>query len=168
MTNLKTILFDYLYFIIVFAVFLVALFIFIIIINKKNSKNSIYLSGLLMNLKQNEILSLSIILINYLLLIYTMAMNIKLTYTIALIYVLLILISFVLVNNATALIINGIINTVNVGFIYLANLVNVLKHNNSGDIKYLLLQVLMMVFGILFYTFTTCKFIKDIRKKEKK
>ena len=164
MNNLKDILSDYLYFAIVFAVFLVTLVVTLLILNKKGSKKSIYLSGLFMNYSNMQILSLTLILINFLLLVYTLLFKIDLSMPLILICLFIIMLSFGILKNAKDLLINSCINGVNIGLIYLANLVNVLRLENS-EVTYLILQIVMNVFAVLFYIFTTCKFIKNIRGK---
>lgn len=164
MNNLKEILNNYLYFAIIFAVFLVALVITLLILNKKGSKKSIYLSGLFMNYSNMQTWALTLILINFLLLIYTLIFKLELTMAFALVCLSLIIISFALLKNAKNLLINFCINGVNIAIIYLANLVNTLRIENN-NVSYLVLQIVLNVFAILFYTFTTCKFIKNIRGK---
>ena len=55
----------YLYFIVIFAVFLVFIIALTLFIKHKN-KTNYHLYGLLMNMKNNEIFALSLIIINYL------------------------------------------------------------------------------------------------------
>ncbi|MBE6155806.1 MAG: hypothetical protein E7164_03510 [Firmicutes bacterium] len=164
MNNLKEILSDYLYFAIIFALFLVALVITLLVLNKKGSKKSIYLSGLFMNYSNVQILSLTFIIINFLLLVYTLIFKVDLTRSLVLVCLLLIMLSFILLKKAKIMLINSVINGVNIGVIYLANLVNLLRLE-SNDFTYLILQIVMNIFAILFYLFTTCKFIKNIRGK---
>ena len=164
MSSLKHVLSDYLYFAIIFAVFLVTLVITLLVLNKKGSKKSIYLSGLFMNYTNMQTLALTLILINFLLLGYTLIFKVELTRALILICLFIIMLSFGVLKNAKALLINSVINSVNIALIYLANLVNVLRIEH-GQITYLILQIVMNVFAILFYIFTTCKFIKNIRGK---
>lgn len=164
MNNLKEILNNYLYFAIIFALFLVALVITLLVMSKKGTKKSIYLSGLFMNYSNVQTFSLSLILINFLLLIYTLIFKLELTKGYILISLFIILLAFGILKNAKHLLINGIINGVNLGLLYLANLVNVLRVEQGGGV-YLALQIAMNIFGILFYIFTTFKFVKNIRGK---
>jgi len=164
MNNLKEILNDYLYFAIIFAIFLVILVTMLLVMSKKGSKKSIYLSGLFMNYKNNEVFALSLILINFLLLVYTLIFKITLTTGYILISLFIIMLAYLILKNAKYLLINGVINGVNVALLYLANLVNTLRIENGNGV-YLALQIAMNVFGILFYIFTTFKFIRNIRGK---
>lgn len=164
MSNLKEILSNYLYFAIIFAVFLVALVITLLILNKKGSMKSVYLSGLFMNYTNSQILALTLIIMNFLLLVYTLIFKIDITMAFGLVCLLLIITSFAVLKNAKELLISTGINGVNIALVYLANLVNAIRIENGGAL-YLILQIVMNVFGILFYIFTTIKFIKGIRGK---
>ncbi|MBQ6840939.1 MAG: hypothetical protein IJO63_02335 [Bacilli bacterium] len=164
MNSLKDILSNYLYFAIVFAVFLVALVITLLIMSKKGSKKSIYLSGLFMNYTNKQTMALTLIILNFLLLGYTLILKIDLTMAFILVSLFMIILAFAILKNAKYLLINSFINGVNIALIYLANLVNVLRIEH-GDFSYLILQIAMNVFAILFYIFTTFKFIKNIRGK---
>lgn len=164
MNNLKEILNNYLYFAIIFAIFLVILVIVLLVMSKKGTKKSIYLSGLFMNYSNVQVFALSLILINFLLLVYTLIFKLELTKGYILISLFMIMLAFGILKNAKNLLINGLINGVNLGLLYLANLVNVLRIE-QGNSMYLVLQIAMNIFGILFYIFTTCKFIKNIRGK---
>ena len=164
MNNLKEVLSNYLYFAIVFAVFLVILVITLLIMNKKGSKRSIYLSGLFMNYTDKQIFSLALILLNFLLITYTLVFKVDLSMALILVCLLMIITSFAILKNAKELLINTTINGVNISLIYLANLVNTLRIEH-GDFTYLVLQIIMNVFAILFYILTTFKFIKNIRGK---
>lgn len=164
MNNLKEILSDYLYFAIVFAVFLVILVFALLIMSKKGSRKSIYLSGLFMNYKNSEVFALSLILINFLLLVYTLVFKVKLTIGYILVSLFIIMLAYLILKGFKYVLINGAINGVNLGLLYLANLVDTLRVENVGGV-YLALQIAMNVFGILFYIFTTFKFIRNIRGK---
>lgn len=164
MTNLKEILQNYLFFGVIFAIFLVALVIFLLVFNNKEKKRSIFLYGLLMNMKNTEIFSLCLILINFLLLVYTLIMKIELTLSYAIISMVTIITAFAIIKKGKHLFINSIINMVNIALVYLANLVNTLRLDNPGT-TYLILQIAMNVFGMFFYIFATLKFIKNIRNK---
>ena len=162
MSDLKEILHNYLYFGVVFAIFLIALVVFVLLTNRKQSKKNIYLTGFLIDMNNKQIFAISLILINFLLLCYTLIFKINLTSSLILISTFIILLSFIINHKAKYMFINGIINCVNISLIYLANLVNSLKISNNGYL-YLVLQIVMNIFGLLFYLFTTIKFIKNIK-----
>lgn len=167
MNNIIEYLKSYLYFGVIFAIFLVILVIIILIWNKKGSSKSIYLYGLFMDYKNNQVLALTLILMNFLLMIYTLIMKINLTVAYSIISILLVLISFLVLKRYKYLLINSGINFINIGLIYFANLVNTLRIDNPGAL-YLTLQILVNVFGLFFYMFSTFKFILNIRGKELK
>lgn len=165
MSELKEVLNSYLYFGVVFAIFLVFLAYVILFISGKKKRKSYYLFGLLIDFDNKQILALSLIIINYLLLAYTLLFKVKLSVSFTLISLLLILISFAVIKRYPYVFINGIINLVNVGLIYLANLINTLRLENTG-VSYYILQILINAFGVLFFTFTSIKFFRNIQGKE--
>lgn len=165
MNNLREILQSYLFFGVIFAIFLVILVILILFLNKKGSSKSVYLYGLLMDFNNKQIFALTLILMNFLLMIYTLVMKINLTIAYGIISMLLILISFLIIKRYKYMLINGGVNLINIALIYFANLVNVLRVDNSSNL-YLILQILVNIFGLLFYLFSTFKFINNIRGKE--
>ena len=153
----------YLYFIVIFAVFLVFIIALTLFIKHKN-KTNYYLYGLLMNMKNNEIFALSLIALNFIFLSYILIFKIELNLAIILVSLILIITSFALVLKPKSLIIDLLINFVNLAVIYLANLINTLKLNQESTKIYLFLQIIINVFGLFFYIFTHLKFFKDIRK----
>lgn len=153
----------YLYFIVIFAVFLVFIIALTLFIKHKN-KTNYYLYGLLMNMKNNEIFALSLIALNFIFLSYILIFKIELNLAIILVSLILIITSFALVLKPKSLIIDLLINFVNLAVIYLANLINTLKLNQESAKIYLFLQIIINVFGLFFYIFTHLKFLKDIRK----
>lgn len=164
MDNLRMILEDYLYFAIIFAMFIIILFIIILVFNKKKTSKDIYLYGLLMDLNNFQIFSLTLILINFLIMIYTLIMKINITIAFCIISFLLILVSFIIIKKYKYALINSGVNIINIALIYFANLVNTLRIENTDKI-YLILQIVVNIFGTLFYIFSTCKFINNIRGK---
>ena len=164
MSELREVLNSYLYFGVVFAIFLVALAYLILFVSGKKKRKSFYLFGLLLDFNNKQIFALSLIIINFLLLVYTLIFKIKLSISFSLISLLLILISFAVLKKAGYLLINGTINVVNLGYIYLANLVNSLRlENTTGSY---ILQIMINVLGLLFYLFTSLKFFRNIQGKE--
>ena len=153
----------YLYFIVIFAVFLVFIIALTLFIKHKN-KTNYYLYGLLMNMKNNEIFALSLIALNFIFLSYILVFKIELNLAIILVSLILIITAFALVLKPKSLIIDIFINIVNLALIYLANLINTLKLNEDSNKIYLFLQIIINVFGLFFYIFTHLKFLKDIRK----
>ena len=162
MSSLKEILNNYLYFGLIFGIFLIFLTIVLLVISKNKNKKNIYLTGLLIDMDNKQIMALSLILLNYLLLIYTLIFKVTLTISFALVSLFIILLSFIINMKAKHMLINGTINIVNISLIYLANLINTVRLDNLG-FTYLILQIVMNIFGILFYTFTTIKFIKNLK-----
>ena len=153
----------YLYFIVIFAVFLVFIIALTLFIKRKN-KTNYHLYGLLMNMKNNEIFALSLIALNFIFLSYILIFKIELNVAIILVSLILIITSFALVLKPKSLIIDLLINFVNLAVIYLANLINTLKLNQESTKIYLFLQIIINVFGLFFYIFTHLKFLKDISK----
>lgn len=153
----------YLYFIVIFAVFLVFIIALTLFIKHK-TKTNYHLYGLLMNMKNNEIFALSLIALNFIFLSYILIFKIELNLAIILVSLILIITSFALVLKPKSLIIDLLINFVNLAVIYLANLINTLKLNQESTKIYLFLQIIINVFGLFFYIFTHLKFLKDIRK----
>ena len=117
-----------------------------------------------MNMKTNEIYTLSLITMNFVFLSYVLIFKIKLNLPIALISTLIIMVAFSLIVKPKKLIINLLINFINIALIFLANLINTLKLDNINNNIYLFLQIVINLFGLFFYIFTHLKFIKDIRK----
>lgn len=152
----------YLFFVIVFALFLVLIFALGLFL-KNNKKSNYAFYGTLMDLKNNEIFALALIIMNYLLLTYFLIFKIKFNISFAIISSLLIIISYLLVLKPSKLCINLVINLVNIAIIYLANLVDTLRIDNTNNI-YFFLQIAVNLFGLFFYMFTSLKFVKDIRK----
>ncbi len=165
MSELKEVLNSYLYFGVVFAIFLVFLAYVILFISGKKKRKSYYLFGLLIDFNNEQILALSLIIINYLLLVYTLLFKVRLSAAFTLISLLSILVAFAIINRFSYVLINGVINLVNVGMIYLANLINTLRLENAGS-SYYILQILINAFGVLFFTFTSIKFFRNIQGKE--
>ncbi|MBR4230579.1 MAG: hypothetical protein IKR74_00245 [Bacilli bacterium] len=164
MNELREVLNSYLYFGVVFAVFLVFLAYVLLFVSGKKKRKSYYLFGLLLDFSNGQVLALSLIIINFLLLVYTLLFKIKLSISFALVSLLLILIAFAVIKSAKYLLINGTINLVNLGYIYLANLVNTLRLENTAG-SYIL-QIMINVLGVLFYLFTSLKFFRNIQGKE--
>ena len=160
MTNLKDLLNNYGYFLIFFLIFLLIITIIILITNHKKAKGSIYLTGLFLDYTKEQTYTLSLIIINFLLLIYTLLFKINLTLSLSLISTSMIIIAFLIIKNYKYILINFIINLINIFVLYLANLVNILRINNANP-GYLVLQIFTNIFGILFFLFTAIKFIKD-------
>ena len=102
----------YLYFIVIFAVFLVFIIALTLFIKRKN-KTNYHLYGLLMNMKNNEIFALSLIALNFIFLSYILIFKIELNLAIILVSLILIITSFALVLKPKSLIIDLLINFVN-------------------------------------------------------
>lgn len=160
---MKALLQKYLFLLVIFALFIVFIFALTLIIKNKKGSNY-YLYGLLMNMKTNEIYTLSLITMNFVFLSYVLIFKIKLNLPIALISTLIIMVAFSLIVKPKKLIINLLINFINIALIFLANLINTLKLDNINNNIYLFLQIVINLFGLFFYIFTHLKFIKDIRK----
>ena len=160
---MKELLQKYLFLLVIFALFIVFIFALTLVIKNKKGTNY-YLYGLLMNMKTNEIYTLSLIAMNFVFLSYVLIFKIKLNLPIALISTLIIIIAFSLIVKPKKLIINLLINFINIALIFLANLINTLKLDNINNNIYLFLQIVINLFGLFFYIFTHLKFIKDIRK----
>lgn len=160
---MKELLQKYLFLLVIFALFIVFIFALTLVIKNKKGSNY-YLYGLLMNMKTNEIYTLSLIAMNFVFLSYVLIFKIKLNLPIALISTLIIMIAFSLIVKPKKLIINLVINFINIALIFLANLINTLKLDNINNNIYLFLQIVINLFGLFFYIFTHLKFIKDIRK----
>lgn len=165
MTRIREILQNYLFFGVVFAIFLVVFVMFLLIVTHMKNKKRIYFYGLLVGLNNREIFSLSLIILNALFLMYTLVMKIELSMPIIFISMVMVLFSFLIINSPMHFIVNGGINIVNLALIYLAGLVNTLRVDNDST-AYYVLQIMMNVFGLLFYLFTALKFVKNIHKKE--
>lgn len=165
MSELKEVLSSYLYFGVIFAIFLVILAYLILFVSSKKKRKSYYLFGLLIGFDNKQILALTLIIINYLLLVYTLLFKVKLSLSFGLVSLFLILLSFVFLKKYLFVLVNGGINLVNIGLIYLANQINTLRLDNPDQLYYLL-QIAINVFGILFYTFTSLKFFRNIQEKE--
>lgn len=164
MKELKEVLNSYLYFGVVFAIFLVFLAYVILFVMGKQKRKSFYLFGLLLDFSNQQIFALSFIIINFLLLSYTLLFKIDLSVSFALVSTFLILMSYAIIKQWKYVLINGIINLVNVGYIYLANLINTLRlEKTTGSY---ILQILINILGILFYLFTSLKFFRNIQRKE--
>ena len=163
MSNIREIVNNYLYFGIVFAIVLVGIVVAALIISK-NEVKSIYLKGLLMELTNVQVLALSLIILNFMLSVYALVMKFELTTAFCIVSIALILLAFTLLKKPKEIAINTLISMVNVGIIYVANLVNELRINNDST-SYLILQILVNFFGIMFYIFATCKYINNIRGK---
>lgn len=160
---MKELLQKYLFLLVIFALFIVFIFALTLVIKNKKGSNY-YLYGLLMNMKTNEIYTLCLIAMNFVFLSYVLIFKIKLNLPIALISTLIIMIAFSLIVKPKKLIINLLINFINIALIFLANLINTLKLDNINNNIYLFLQIVINLFGLFFYIFTHLKFIKDIRK----
>ena len=164
MSELKEVLNSYLYFGVVFAVFLVILAFVFLFANVKKKRKSFYLFGLLLDFNNRQIFALSLIIINFLLLAYTLLFKIKISISFILVSSFLILLAFALLKSAKYLLINGTINLINLGYIYLANLVNTLRLEKTAG-SYIL-QILINILGVFFYLFTSLKFFRNIQRKE--
>lgn len=164
MNDLKEVLNSYLYFGVIFAIFLVILAFFILFVSGKKKRKSYYLFGLLLDFDNKQIFALSLIVINFLLLVYTLLFKIKLSISFILVSLFLILLAYAVLKNAKYMLINGIINLVNLGYIYLANLVNTLRIEKTAG-SYVL-QILINILGVFFYLFTSLKFFRNIQGKE--
>ena len=165
MSEIIDIINKYIYFIFVFFIFLLLIISMFLFANRKGKKRRIYLFGLFMNYNNKQIFALSLMLLNFLLLSYTLILKIPLSKDLICISSLMILISFIILKRYNYVLINGLINIVNISLIYIAHLVNELRLSES-TVAYFSLQILMNVFSLFFYIFTTIKFIKNIRGKE--
>ena len=150
-----------------FALFaFVFIAILILLSRKKNNKLSRNLYGYFNKLNTKSIYALSLLFVNFFLLSFLLIMKINLNYFYIGISILLIVIAFILNNNAFSLIINTFINLINIAIVYLGSLVNVLRIDNNAPVFYIL-QIFMNVLGLLFFIFTTMKFMKNLNRKDK-
>ena len=161
MESLKVILSKYLIFVIVFALCLVAIFAFTLYFGSKSTKKSIYLYGMFMEYKTPQIWALTLFIMQFLLLGYSLATKADLTKDLIIVCLLLTIIASVLTKDIINIIINIALEAVNLAIIYFGSLVNTLRVQTSNN--YLFLQIAIMFAGLLFYTFTTFIYIKNIR-----
>ena len=166
MENLRAILSNYLIFVIVFALCIVVIFGFTIYYGSQSTKKSVYLYGLFLDYSTMQTWSLTLFIIQYLLLCYSLATKAELGTALIVVCITLTIIGSVLTKNILNIIINILIEGVNLAIIYFGSLVNSLRLQAENE-KYLFLQIAIMFAGLLFYTFTTFIYIKNIRKKDK-
>ena len=160
MNSIKDLLNNYSYFLIIFFIFLIMLTIITFITNQTKSKSNTFLIGLFLDYTKRQTYALSLIIINFLLLSYTIIFKINLSLNLGLISTSVIIIAYLINRNYKYLLINTLINIINIFIIYLPNLVNLLRINDNNP-GYFVLQIFTNIFGILFLSFTSLKFIKD-------
>lgn len=166
MENLKTILSNYLIFVIVFALCLVVIFSFTLYYGSKSSKKSIYLYGMFMDYKTPQVWALTLYIMQFLLLSFFLVTKKELSIGLIIICMLFTIIASILSKSFINVIINTLLEGVNLAIIYFGSLVNTLRLQ-VGNNKYLFLQIAIMFAGLLFYVFTSFIYIKNIRKKDK-
>ena len=166
MENLRAILSNYLIFVIVFALCLVVIFAFAVYFGSKSTKKSIYLYGMFMDYKTSHIWALTLFIMQYLLLGYSLATKAELSLALIIICAVCTIVASILTKNVINILMNIVLESINLAVIYFGSLVNTLRLQ-VGNNKYLFLQIAIMFAGLLFYTFTTFIYIKNIRKKEK-
>ena len=166
MEQLSKILSKYSVFIIIFIIVLAIIFVLSICFNKKKIKKSIYLYGMFVDYKTNQIWALVCFISQFLLLVFSLVTKQALNVPISLICLLLVFIGAVLSGDLLNMLINTIICGVNLLVLYYGGLVDVLR-DQTGDSNYLLLQIAIMFAGLLLYVFTLLKFVNDIRKKDR-
>lgn len=165
MKSIKMILNNYLYFIILFGLFLILLFSILLVLTKGKKKVNIYLKGLLMNLSDYQILALALCIIDTLLFIYALVFKIKLSLALGIVLFLLILIAFIPLKNIKFLLRNVCLNSIGIGILYLANLINNLRLQDNLTSFYLM-QIGINILGIFFSLFSFLKYLKNIREIE--
>jgi hypothetical protein len=166
MENLKTILSNYLIFVIVFALCLVVIFAFTLYYGSKSAKKSIYLYGMFMDYKTPQIWALTMFIMQFLLLGFFLITKKELSIGLIVICMLFTIIGSILSKSIINVIMNTILEAVNLAIIYFGSLVNTLRVQ-VGNNKYLFLQIAIMFAGLLFYVFTTFIYVKNIRKRDK-
>ena len=166
MENLKTILSNYLIFVIVFALCLVVIFSFTLYYGSKSSKKSIYLYGMFMDYKTPQVWALTLYIMQFLLLSFFLVTKKELSIGLIIICMIFTIVGSILSKNILNIIIHTVLEAVNLAIIYFGSLVNTLRLQ-VGNNKYLFLQISIMFAGLLFYIFTSFIYIKNIRKKDK-
>ncbi len=164
MENLRAIISNYLIFVIVFAICLVLIFVLALYYGSKSTKKSVYLYGMFIDYKTPQIWSLTLFIMQYLLLGFSLATKQPLTVALGVVCMTLTLIASILNKNIINILVNILIEGVNIAIIYFGYLVDTLR-NQAGDNKYLFLQIAIMFTGLMFYTFTMFKYFKDIKRK---
>ena len=167
MEKLQAILSDYLIFVIVFALFLVLIFIFALYYGKKSAKKSVYLYGLFLDFKKSHIMSLTLFMMQYLLLCYFLATKKEVTLALCIICISFTLVASILNKNILNVIVNLVMEVVNILVVYFGSLVNTLRIQTDNKM-YLILQITIIFTGLVFYTFTMTKYFVDIRKRDLK
>ena len=166
MEQLSQILSKYSIFIIIFIVALAIIFVLSICFKKNKIKKSIYLYGMFVDYKTSQIWALVCFTLQFLLLVFSLVTKQALNVPISIICLLLVFIGAFLSGDLLNILINTIICGVNLLVLYYGGLVDVLR-DQTGDNRYLLLQIAIMFAGILLYIFTFLKFVNDIRKKDR-
>ncbi len=165
MKSIKLVLDNYGYFIIFFGIVLAILLGILVFLTKGKKKVNVYIKGLFMNLSDKQILALTLCIIDTLLLIYTLVFKIKLSLSLGIVLFLLILIPFILLKNIKFLLSNVLLNSIGIGILYLANLINNLRIQDNLTVYYLM-QIGINILGIFFYLFSFIKYLKNIREIE--
>lgn len=150
----------YMYLILIFAVFFAISFMYLNNLLKKKKKKSYALKGLLLDLSKWDVLAMSFVLVNSVLLFYFLVFKLEINSALFICSNVFLIGSFIL-HRSLKNFINIFINILNIAVIYLNTYI--ISLSNVLDRKiYLLTQISVNVFGILFFLFTMLYFIKSI------
>ena len=147
MESLKLILSKYLIFVIVFALCLVVIFAFTLYFGSKSTKKSIYLYGMFMEYKTSQIWSLTLFIMQFLLLGYSLATKSDLTKELIVVCMASTIIASVLSKNIMNIIINTALECVNLAIIYFGSLVNDLRLQTSNNYLFLQIELYLNIFA---------------------
>lgn len=129
--------------------------------NPEKSKVKLY--GILQGMNNREIVSISCSLVVYIFMIYLISSFIDLDWTITIIVLSLALVSDILVKNKiTNIIVNFVLSLISLGGIKIVYLLYDYLTNEYWDVWMLLLLVFVMIFMLLYLSYTLLKSLKTV------
>lgn len=153
------------YFAFTSIIVVISLYVILKILIKKfdPEKSKVKLYGILQGMSNREIVSISCSLVVYVFMIYLIASFIDLDLTIAIIVLLLTLVSDILIKNKLLnIIVNLLLSFVSLGGIKIVYLLYDYITNEYWDVWMLLLLVFVMIFMLLYLSYTLLKSLKAV------
>jgi len=153
------------YFAFTSIIVVISLYIILKILIKKFNpeKSKVKLYGILQSMSNKEIISVSCFLVTYIFMIYLIASFIDLDWTITIIVLLLTLVADILVKNKILnIVVNFILSLISLGGIKIVYLLHDYITNEYWDVWMLLLLVFVMIFMLLYLSYTLLKNLKTV------
>lgn len=149
--------------------FLIVFFVSIIVgilvsyFDKKNNSLHKYIRGYFGTMNQRHVISFSLLYLNFFFLCFSLLGKFRFSFIYVVISSILVFGSFGILRNRKKLIIDFLINLINISFLYLSYLVNILRTNSPNPSNFVL-QVVFNLLSLFLFFLTTGVFFNDIKK----